>query len=89
MRGPGTALGGEQSGGLAAIGYARRAIRRDTPLVISGGVGSALGPWGRIAHLSSGTVSTAADPRQANLSFAAGPPGTSRVRAVRSSFERR
>ncbi|MCM3920956.1 ketosynthase chain-length factor [Frankia sp. AiPs1] len=75
LRGPGTALVGEQAGGLDAIGYARRAIRRGTPLVISGGVDSALGPWGRVAHLSSGTVSTTDDPGQAYLPFAAAASG--------------
>lgn len=46
MRGPGSALVGEQAGGLDAIGHARRTVRAGTRVVLTGGVDSALDPWG-------------------------------------------
>jgi act minimal PKS chain-length factor (CLF/KS beta) len=69
MRGPSSALVAEQAGGLDAIGHARRTIRRGTALVVSGGVDSALDPWGWVSHLSSGNVSTSTDPGRAYLPF--------------------
>lgn len=69
MRGPSSALVAEQAGGLDAIGHARRTVRRGTPLVVTGGVDSALDPWGWASHLSSGAVSTATDPERAYLPF--------------------
>jgi minimal PKS chain-length factor (CLF/KS beta) len=57
MRGPSVALVAEQAGGLDAIGYARRAIRNGTSLVVTGGVDSAFDPWGWVSHLSTGSVS--------------------------------
>ncbi|GGT68436.1 MULTISPECIES: ketosynthase chain-length factor [Streptomyces] len=69
MRGPSAALVGEQAGGLDAIGHARRTVRRGTRLVLSGGVDSALDPWGFASQLSGGLVSTVADPERAYLPF--------------------
>ncbi|WP_370964505.1 ketosynthase chain-length factor [Amycolatopsis sp. cg9] len=56
MRGPGFALVAEQAGGLDALGQARRTVRSGIPLVVSGGVDSAVDPWGWVSHLSSGRV---------------------------------
>jgi minimal PKS chain-length factor (CLF/KS beta) len=75
MRGPGTALVAEQAGGLDAIGYARRAVCRGTPLVLTGGVDSALDPWGWVSHISSGRLSHATDPARAYLPFDAAAAG--------------
>lgn len=75
MRGPSSALVAEQAGGLDAIGHARRTVRRGTPLVVTGGVDSALDPWGWASHLSSGAVSTATDPERAYLPFDARAAG--------------
>ncbi|GGV12919.1 actinorhodin polyketide putative beta-ketoacyl synthase 2 [Kitasatospora herbaricolor] len=69
MRGPGIALVGEQAGGLDVVGHARRVIRRGTRLVVSGGVDSALDPWGYTSQLSGGLVSTVDDPARAYLPF--------------------
>ncbi|MFF8275517.1 ketosynthase chain-length factor [Streptomyces lateritius] len=69
MRGPSAALVGEQAGGLDAIGHARRTVRRGTRLVLSGGVDSALDPWGFASQLAGGLVSTVADPERAYLPF--------------------
>ncbi|ACU75336.1 Beta-ketoacyl synthase [Catenulispora acidiphila DSM 44928] len=46
LRGPSAALVADQAGGLDAIGYARRGVRRGTSLVLTGGLDSALDPWG-------------------------------------------
>jgi len=69
MRGPSTALVSEQAGGLDAIGYARRTIRRGTPLVMVGGVDSALDPWGWASQIAGGRLSTRSDPAEAYLPF--------------------
>ncbi len=69
MRGPGGVLVSDQAGGLDAIAHARRHVRRGTRLVVSGGVDSSLCPWGWVALLSSGGLSTRADPCRAYLPF--------------------
>nr|ARB07182.1 ketosynthase beta subunit [uncultured bacterium] len=69
LRGPSSALVAEQAGGLDAIGHARRTIRRGTPLVVAGGVDSALDPWGWVSQIAGGRVSTATDPDRAYLPF--------------------
>ncbi|GAA2430328.1 ketosynthase chain-length factor [Streptomyces macrosporus] len=75
MRGPSAALVGEQAGGLDALGHARRTIRSGTELVVTGGVDSALDPWGYVSQLSGGLVSTVDDPRRAYLPFDAAASG--------------
>ncbi|MGW4355573.1 ketosynthase chain-length factor [Nocardia sp. NPDC004582] len=75
MRGPSSALVAEQAGGLDAIGHARRTVRRGTPLVVTGGVDSALDPWGWASHVAGGTLSTATDPARAYLPFDAEATG--------------
>jgi minimal PKS chain-length factor (CLF/KS beta) len=69
MRGPSSALVAEQAGGLDALGHARRTVRRGTKLVLSGGVDSALDPWGWVAQLSGGRVSHEPDPARAYRPF--------------------
>jgi act minimal PKS chain-length factor (CLF/KS beta) len=69
FRGPSSALVAEQAGGLDAVGHARRTVRRGTPLVLTGGVDSALDPWGWVSQLAGGLVSRASDPRRAYLPF--------------------
>ncbi|MEV4238887.1 ketosynthase chain-length factor [Nocardia sp. NPDC050408] len=69
MRGPSSALVAEQAGGLDAVGHARRTVNRGTPLVVTGGVDSALDPWGWASHLASGEVSTSDAPERAYLPF--------------------
>jgi act minimal PKS chain-length factor (CLF/KS beta) len=70
MRGPSSALVSEQASGLDALGHARRTVRRGTPLVLTGGVDSALDPWGWASHIASGRVSRSTDPATAYLPFA-------------------
>jgi act minimal PKS chain-length factor (CLF/KS beta) len=69
LRGPGSAIVAEQAGGLDAVGHARRLISRGTPFVMTGGVDSALDPWGWASQVSSGHVSTATDPARCYLPF--------------------
>ncbi|WP_069764406.1 ketosynthase chain-length factor [Streptomyces sp. LUP47B] len=69
MRGPSSALVTEQAGGLDAIGHARRTVRRGTPLVVAGGVDSALDPWGWASQIAGGRLSTGTDPGRAYLPF--------------------
>ncbi|MET9401034.1 ketosynthase chain-length factor [Kitasatospora sp. NPDC002965] len=75
MRGPGSVLVADQAGGLDALGHARRTLRGGSSLVVSGGVESAFDPWGLVAHLSGGGVSTVADPTRAYLPFDTGAAG--------------
>lgn len=69
MRGPSSALVGEQAGGLDAIGHARRTIRGGAKLMLTGGVDSALDPWGWVSQLSGGQVSHDPDPATAYRPF--------------------
>ncbi|MDH6433839.1 act minimal PKS chain-length factor (CLF/KS beta) [Streptomyces sp. SAI-144] len=69
MRGPSSALVTEQAGGLDAVGHARRTVRRGTPLVVAGGVDSALDPWGWASQIAGGRLSTGTDPDRAYLPF--------------------
>ncbi|SCF07659.1 ketosynthase chain-length factor [Micromonospora chokoriensis] len=75
MRGPSSAVVTEQAGGLDAIGHARRSIRLGTPLMLTGGVDSALDPWGWASHLSSGRVSLVDSVDRAYRPFAADATG--------------
>ncbi|WP_433859340.1 ketosynthase chain-length factor [Streptomyces kronopolitis] len=69
LRGASSALVAEQAGGLDAIGHARRTILRDTPMVVTGGVDSALDPWGWLSQVSGGRLSTATNPHLAYRPF--------------------
>ncbi|MFE0733501.1 ketosynthase chain-length factor [Streptomyces sp. NPDC058855] len=75
MRGPSAALVGEQAGGLDALGHARRTVLRGTRLVLSGGVDSALDPWGYASQLAGGRVTTETDAERAYLPFDADASG--------------
>ncbi|MFE3170906.1 ketosynthase chain-length factor [Amycolatopsis sp. NPDC059090] len=69
MRGPSGVVVSEQAGGIDALAQARRQIRKGLGLVVSGGMDSSLCPWGWVAQLSSGRLSTASDPDRAYLPF--------------------
>jgi act minimal PKS chain-length factor (CLF/KS beta) len=75
LRGPSCALVAEQAGGLDAVGHARGLLRRGTSLVVTGGVDSALDPWGWVSHLSTGLVTRATDPASAYRPFDAEADG--------------
>jgi act minimal PKS chain-length factor (CLF/KS beta) len=69
LRGPSGVVVSDQAGGLDAIAQARRLIRKDTTLVLSGGVDGTICPWGWAAQLPSGRLSTRDDPARAYLPF--------------------
>ncbi len=75
MRGPSGVLVTEQAGGLDCLGHARRHVRRGIPVVVSGGVDGALCPWGWVAQIATGDLSTSADPDRAYLPFSADASG--------------
>ncbi|WP_053637982.1 ketosynthase chain-length factor [Streptomyces sp. NRRL F-4707] len=69
MKGPSGVVVSEQAGGLDAVAQARRQIRKGTRLVVSGGVDASLCPWGWVAQLAGGRLSTSEDPARAYLPF--------------------
>ncbi|WP_280249736.1 ketosynthase chain-length factor [Nocardia abscessus] len=75
LRGPSSVVVSDQAGGLDAVAQARRQIRRGTALVVTGAVDASLCPWGWVAQLAGGGLSTVADPAQAYLPFDAAANG--------------
>jgi minimal PKS chain-length factor (CLF/KS beta) len=75
MRGPSSVLVSDQAGGLDAIWHACRLIRNGSDLMLSGGVDASICPWGWVAHLASGRLSTSERPERAYLPFDAGAAG--------------
>ncbi|MFD5805190.1 ketosynthase chain-length factor [Streptomyces sp. NPDC127020] len=69
LRGSSGVVVAEQAGGLDALAHARRQIRKGARLMVTGGVDSALCPWGWAAHLATGHLSTATDPASAYRPF--------------------
>ncbi|WP_217245371.1 ketosynthase chain-length factor [Streptomyces sp. AC602_WCS936] len=69
LRGSSGVVVAEQAGGLDAIAHARRQIRKGARLMVTGGVDSALCPWGWAAHLAAGELSRVTDPARAYLPF--------------------
>ncbi|MBQ0850528.1 ketosynthase chain-length factor [Streptomyces sp. NPDC057621] len=69
MMGPSGVVVSDQAGGLDAVAQARRLIRKGTRLVVSGGVDASLCPWGWVAQLAGGRLSTSEDPARAYLPF--------------------
>ncbi|MBV9312261.1 MAG: ketosynthase chain-length factor [Pseudonocardia sp.] len=69
MRGPCGVLCSEQAGGLDALGQARRLLRTESSLVVSGGTDASLCPYGLTAQLATGKLSTVDDPARAYLPF--------------------
>lgn len=69
MRGPCGVFCAEQAGGLDAIGQARRLTREESVLAVTGGTDASLSPYGWVASLSSGAVSSGDDPLRACLPF--------------------
>ncbi|WP_248958971.1 ketosynthase chain-length factor [Sphaerisporangium perillae] len=75
MRGPIGINVSEQAGGLDAVAQARRLVRKRTALVVTGAVDASLCPWGLVAQIPGGRLSTSGDPGAAYLPFAAGARG--------------
>jgi act minimal PKS chain-length factor (CLF/KS beta) len=69
LRGPGGVVVSEQAGGLDSIAFARRRVRRGTPVMLAGGFDSVLCPYG-VSTVSVATgVSRHGDPERAYLPF--------------------
>lgn len=75
LRGPSGVLVTEQAGGLDAVAQARRNLRDGLAVAVAGGVDGSPCPWGWVAHLAGGRISTSADPSRAYLPFAADASG--------------
>ncbi|MFD4661523.1 ketosynthase chain-length factor [Kitasatospora sp. NPDC058444] len=75
LKGPSGVLVSDQAGGLDALAQARRQIRKGTPLIVSGGVDGAICPWGWVAQLAGGRISTSNEPARAYLPFDADARG--------------
>jgi act minimal PKS chain-length factor (CLF/KS beta) len=75
MRGPSGVVVSDQAGGLDALAQARRQIRNGTRMVVSGGVDGALCPWGWVAQMAGGRLSTSEEPERAYLPFDASARG--------------
>ncbi|MGW9453877.1 ketosynthase chain-length factor [Streptomyces sp. NPDC055632] len=69
LRGASGVVVSEQAGGLDAVAHARRQLRRGASLVVTGGLESALCPWGWAAYTASGELSTGTDPARAYVPF--------------------
>ncbi|GAA3990717.1 ketosynthase chain-length factor [Thermobifida alba] len=69
MRGPMGVVVTEQAGGLDAIAQARRVLRAGTPLALTGGMDSAVCPYGLAAQAASGRLTGSDDPDRAYLPF--------------------
>ncbi|MFJ6567678.1 ketosynthase chain-length factor [Streptomyces sp. NPDC091292] len=69
MKGPSGVVVSDQAGGLDAVAQARRQIRKGTRLVVSGAVDASICPWGWVAQLAGGRLSTSDDPTRAYLPF--------------------
>ncbi|GII78902.1 actinorhodin polyketide putative beta-ketoacyl synthase 2 [Sphaerisporangium rufum] len=69
MRGPCGVICTEQAGGLDAAAHARRLLTTGTTMVVTGGTDASLCPYGLVAQLSTGLLSTRDDPERAYLPF--------------------
>ncbi len=75
MRGPCAVFCGEQAGGLDVIGQARRLLRTQSQLVVTGGTDSWMCPYALVAQLSNRMLSTSDDQGRAYLPFDADASG--------------
>ncbi|MFB6837432.1 ketosynthase chain-length factor [Streptomyces sp. NPDC056361] len=75
LRGPSGVVVSDQAGGLDALAHARRLVRKGSDLILSGGVDAAICPWGWVAQLTTGDMSTDERPDRAYLPFDAEASG--------------
>ncbi|MGW7514327.1 ketosynthase chain-length factor [Streptomyces sp. NPDC054796] len=75
LKGPSGVVVSDQAGGLDAVAQARRQIRKGTPLILSGAVDASICPWGWVAQMTGGRMSTSDEPERAYLPFDAGARG--------------
>jgi 3-oxoacyl-(acyl-carrier-protein) synthase len=70
LRGPCGVICTEGAGGLDALGHARRAIRRGTRAVLTGGTEAPISPYALTCQIPAGTLFTGAEPARAYRPFA-------------------
>jgi minimal PKS chain-length factor (CLF/KS beta) len=75
MKGPSGVVVSDQAGGLDALAQGRRAIRKGSRLIVSGGVDGSICPWGWIAQIAAGRLSGGEDPATAYRPFDAQADG--------------
>ncbi|MEU3751075.1 MULTISPECIES: ketosynthase chain-length factor [Streptomyces] len=75
MRGPSGVVVSDHAGGLDAIAQARRQIRKGSKLIFSGGFDASICPWGWVAQIAGGRLSTSDQPERAYLPFDAAAGG--------------
>ncbi|MGV9693194.1 ketosynthase chain-length factor [Streptomyces sp. NPDC003444] len=75
MRGPSGVVVSDHAGGLDAIAQARRQIRKGSKLIFSGGFDASICPWGWVAQIAGGRLSTRSDVERAYLPFDADANG--------------
>jgi minimal PKS chain-length factor (CLF/KS beta) len=75
FKGPSGVVVTDQAGGLDAIADARRQLRRGSKMLLTGGVDGSICPWGWIAQMASGRLSSVDDPAAAYLPFDARAAG--------------
>ncbi|MFF1902827.1 ketosynthase chain-length factor [Kitasatospora sp. NPDC058218] len=69
MRGPGGVVVSEQAGGLDAIAFARRRVRKGTALMTAGGLDGLICPYGVAIQSATGEVTGGLDAQSAYLPF--------------------
>ncbi|MEU3372397.1 ketosynthase chain-length factor [Streptomyces sp. NPDC006711] len=69
MKGPSGVVVSDHAGGLDAIAQARRQIRKGSKLIFSGGFDASVCPWGWVAQIAGGRMSTSDRPERAYLPF--------------------
>jgi act minimal PKS chain-length factor (CLF/KS beta) len=69
MRGPCGVICTEQAGGLDVTAQARRLLRQNATLVVTGGTDASLCPYGLVAQIATGHLSRCDDPDRAYLPF--------------------
>ncbi|GII60790.1 actinorhodin polyketide beta-ketoacyl synthase [Sphaerisporangium krabiense] len=69
MRGPCGVICAEQAGGLDVLAQGRRLLRQQARVVVTGGTDASLCPYGLVAQISTGLLSTRDDPERAYLPF--------------------
>lgn len=75
MKGPSGVVVSDHAGGLDAIAQARRQIRKGSKLIFSGGFDASICPWGWVAQIAGGRLSTSDRPERAYLPFDAAADG--------------
>lgn len=75
MKGPCGVLVAEQAGGLDVLAQARRAVRGDARVAVTGGVEAPIGPYALTCQATSGLLSPRDDPGRAYLPFDADASG--------------